>query len=74
MDKAMRLQRLQDMSIKGKRVLLRVDYNVPLKGDVVTDATSIRETLPTLKHLLGAGCRVVVVAHLGRPKGKVNPK
>jgi phosphoglycerate kinase len=70
----MRLQRLQDMSIKGKRVLLRVDYNVPLKGDVVTDATRIRETLPTLKHLLGAGCRVVVVAHLGRPKGKVNPK
>ena len=70
----LKIQRLQDMDVKGKRVLVRVDYNVPIKGDTVTDPTRIRETLPTLKHLLDAGCKVVLIAHLGRPKGKPEPK
>ncbi|HVE13231.1 MAG TPA: phosphoglycerate kinase, partial [Elusimicrobiota bacterium] len=70
----LKLQRLQDMDVKGKRVLARVDYNVPLKDGKVTDATRIRETLPTLKLLRDAGAKVVLIAHLGRPKGKPEAK
>ncbi|OGS33501.1 MAG: phosphoglycerate kinase, partial [Elusimicrobia bacterium RIFOXYA2_FULL_69_6] len=73
-DKALKLMRLQDVDVQGKRVLVRVDYNVPLKGDKVTDSTRIRETLPTLKRLLEAKAKIVLIAHLGRPKGKVEPK
>ncbi len=71
---AMKLKRLQEMDIKGKRVLLRVDYNVPLKDGKVVDNTRIRETLPTLRHLLEAGAHPVLIAHLGRPKGVPNEK
>lgn len=70
----LKLKTLDQLDYKGKRVLARVDYNVPLDGARVTDDTRIRETLPTLKLLVAAGCRVVLMAHLGRPKGKVNPK
>jgi phosphoglycerate kinase len=68
------LKTIDQLDLKGKRVLARVDYNVPLDGERVTDDTRIRETLPTLQTLIAAGCRVVLMAHLGRPKGKVNPK
>ncbi|QWW20537.1 phosphoglycerate kinase [Schaalia sp. 19OD2882] len=59
--------------LRGKRVLVRSDFNVPLKDGVITDDGRIRAALPTLKTLLAAGAKVVVMAHLGRPKGEVNP-
>ncbi len=58
-------------NLKGKRVLLRVDFNVPIDRRGVTDDTRIRETLPTIKFLLKKKARVVVITHLGRPEGKV---
>lgn len=59
--------------LRGKRVLIRCDFNVPLDGDVITDDGRIRAALPTLTLLRDAGAKVVVMAHLGRPKGQVNP-
>jgi phosphoglycerate kinase len=66
----MNLTDLPPSSLQGRRVLVRVDYNVPIEGDRVTDDTRIRATMPTLKHLIDAGARVVLAAHLGRPKGQ----
>jgi len=60
--------------LRGKRVVIRCDFNVPLDGDVITDDGRIKAALPTLKELVDAGARVTVMAHLGRPKGEVNPK
>jgi len=60
--------------LHGKRVLIRCDFNVPLDGDTITDDGRIRAALPTLRQLVGAGAKVVIMAHLGRPKGEVNPK
>jgi len=65
---------IRDLQLKGKRVFIRVDFNVPLDGAKVTDDTRIRETLPTLKHAMGAGACVVLASHLGRPQGKPDPK
>ncbi|MBI5210123.1 MAG: phosphoglycerate kinase [Elusimicrobia bacterium] len=70
----MKVRRLQDIDVKSKRVIVRVDYNVPMKGGKVVDNRRIRETLPTLKHLLDAGAKVTLVSHLGRPKGKPEEK
>ena len=61
---------LRDIDVKGHRVFLRADLNVPIKDGVIGDATRIRETLPTLKHLLDGGASVVLCSHLGRPKGE----
>jgi phosphoglycerate kinase len=60
--------------LRGKRVLIRCDLNVPLDGDTITDDGRIRASLPTLNQLREAGAKVIVLAHLGRPKGEVNPK
>ncbi len=65
---------IRDLDLNGKRVFIRVDFNVPLDGTRVTDDTRIRETLPTLKLAIERGARLVLASHLGRPKGKVDPK
>src|SRR5215471_9530604 len=68
---------IRDLNVRGKRVFVRVDYNVPLEEKdgqmVITDATRIVETLPTLKSLIGQGGKLILAAHLGRPKGQREP-
>src|SRR6516162_9274333 len=68
---------VRDLNVRGKRVFLRVDYNVPLEEKdgqmVITDETRIVETLPTLRLLIEQGGKLILTAHLGRPKGKREP-
>jgi len=65
----MSFRTLRDIDVKGHRVFLRADLNVPIQAGAITDTTRIRETLPTLRHLLDGGASVVLCSHLGRPKG-----
>jgi len=69
---------VRDLEVKGRRILVRVDFNVPTEevegGIRITDDTRIRESLPTIKLLREKGARIVLLAHFGRPKGKPNPK
>ena len=67
---------IRDIDLTNKKLFIRVDFNVPLTedGSTITDDTRIKATLPTLKYVLAKGAKVILASHLGRPKGKVNPK
>ena len=70
MTKRTAFQTLDDLDVKGLRVLLRVDFNVPMQNGVVTDTQRITRVLPTIRTLLERGAKVILLSHLGRPKGK----
>lgn len=67
------LNTIKEADLKGKRVVIRVDFNVPVKEGVVKDATRIKAALPTIKYILDDGASLVVMSHFGRPKGQKNP-
>jgi len=65
---------IENIDVKGKKVLVRCDFNVPLDGERITDETRLKGALPTIKYLMEQGAAVILCSHLGRPKGEFNPK
>ena len=65
---------IEDIDLKGKKAVIRVDFNVPLQGGKITENTRILGALPTIKHVIAQGGTAILLSHLGRPKGQVNPK
>src|SRR5437763_13833991 len=63
-----------DVDVKGKKVLMRVDFNVPLEGSRITDDRRVAQALPTIKNVIDRGGRLILMSHLGRPKGGPEPK
>ena len=61
-------------NIKGKRVLLRVDFNVPINGGAITESSRITKVLPTIKSLINKNAKIIIISHLGRPKGQSVPE
>ncbi len=72
--RAMAKLSIRDLDVNGKEVLMRVDFNVPLEGGVITDDTRIQGAVPSIQHLLKGGAKLVLCSHLGRPKGGPEPK
>ena len=70
-----KINHLEDsVNIEGKRVLLRVDFNVPISEGSITEDSRIEKVLPTIKFLINKKAKIIIIAHLGRPKGKIVPE